>query len=37
MVDVDDSGQCGQSWTYEALLGEAERLALALSTRFAHG
>jgi fatty-acyl-CoA synthase len=34
MVDVEDSGDCGQSWTYGELLVQAERLARALATRF---
>ena len=37
MVDVDDAGVCGREWTYGDLLGEAERLALALTTRFSPG
>ena len=37
MIDVDENGECGQQWTYAALLDEAERLALKLSTRFAPG
>lgn len=37
MVDVADDGSCGQQWTYEQLLKEAERLAYALSTRFEQG
>ncbi len=37
MVDVDDSGLCGDQWTYTELLDRSEKLALALSTRFAPG
>lgn len=37
MVDVSDSGDCGQSWTYGELLAQAERLAKALATRFEAG
>ncbi|MEK9824615.1 MAG: AMP-binding protein, partial [Gammaproteobacteria bacterium] len=37
MVDVADSGDCGQSWTYGELLVQAERLARALATRFEAG
>ena len=31
MVDVADSGDCGQSWTYGELLAQAESLARALT------
>ncbi len=37
MVDVADSGDCGQSWTYGELLAQAESLADALATRFEAG
>jgi fatty-acyl-CoA synthase len=37
MVDVADSGNCGQSWTYGELLETAESLANALVTRFEAG
>ena len=37
MADVSDDGSCGRQWTYGELLEEAERLALALSTRYAQG
>lgn len=37
MVDVSDNGSCDRQWTYGELLEEAERLALALSTRYAQG
>jgi fatty-acyl-CoA synthase len=37
MVDIADSGDCGQSWTYGELLGTAETLANALVTRFEAG
>ena len=37
MVDVAESGDCGQSWTYGELLVQAERLAKALATRFEAG
>ena len=37
LVDVDDTGRLGRDWSYGALLEESERLALALSTRFAPG
>jgi len=37
MVDVADSGDCGQSWTYGELLETAESLANALVTRFEAG
>ena len=37
MVDVADSGDCGQSWTYGELLEKAESLANALVTRFEAG
>ena len=34
IVDVADSGDSGQSWTYAEILAQAERLARALATRF---
>lgn len=37
VVDVTDSGDCGQSWSYMDLLAQAERLAQALTTRFNAG
>ncbi len=37
MVDVDDAGACGREWTYGELLAAAERLALALCSRFEKG
>ena len=37
MVDVTDSGNCGQSWTYGELLKQAEHLAEALTSRFEAG
>jgi fatty-acyl-CoA synthase len=37
MVDVDDAGECGREWRYADLLTAAERLALALTTRFSSG
>lgn len=37
MVDVDDAGKCGQEWRYGELLTVAERLALALCSRFEKG
>ena len=37
MVDVSDNGSCDRQWTYGELLEEAERLALALSSRYAQG
>jgi fatty-acyl-CoA synthase len=37
MVEIDIGGETGRSWTYEALLSDSERLALALATRFAPG
>ncbi len=37
LVDVADSGDCGQSWTYERLLAQAEQLAKALTTRYEQG
>ena len=37
MADVDDEGTCGHEWTYGELLSQSERLALALTTRYAAG
>jgi len=37
MVDVDDYGNCGREWTYEALLKDSRVLALSLSTRYKPG
>jgi fatty-acyl-CoA synthase len=37
MVDVADSGDCGQSWTYATCWRQAEGLANALATRFEAG
>ena len=37
MVDIADSGDCSQSWTYGELLVQAEGLANALATRFEAG
>ena len=37
MVDILDTGERGQSWTYAELLAESERLAIALNTRFKMG
>ena len=37
MVDILNTGECGQSWTYKELLAESERLAFALNTRFKMG
>lgn len=37
LVEVDDEGIPGKRWTYEDLLLDAERLALALSTRYEKG
>ncbi|MEM6890706.1 MAG: AMP-binding protein [Pseudomonadota bacterium] len=37
MVDVDDSGFCGDHWTYAELLERSKQLALALSTRYLPG
>ena len=37
LVEVDMEGQTGRTWTYGELLIDSERLALALSTRFAPG
>ena len=37
MVDVNDDGTCGRTWTYGELLAGAERLALALEKLLAAG
>ena len=37
LVEVRQSGEIGRRWTYAALLGESERLALALASRFRPG
>lgn len=37
LVEIGMDGQAARRWTYGALLEEAERLALALSTRFKSG
>ena len=37
MVDILNTDECGQSWTYKELLAESERLAFALNTRFKMG
>lgn len=37
LVEVDIAGNRGRHWTYKTLLADAERLALALSTRFSLG
>ena len=37
MVDILDTGERGQSWTYSELLAESERLAIALNARFKMG
>jgi fatty-acyl-CoA synthase len=37
LVEAFATGETGRSWTYRALLDDAERLALALSTHFAPG
>jgi len=37
LVEVRQDGSTGRRWTYAELLSDAERLALALSTRFAPG
>ena len=37
LVDVRQDGSTGRRWTYAELLAEAERLAMALSTRFDPG
>lgn len=35
MVDIDEDGSCGHTWTYAELLAQSERLAEALASRFA--
>ncbi|MFP4002465.1 MAG: AMP-binding protein [Alphaproteobacteria bacterium] len=37
LVEVTMSGETGREWTYGELLGDAERLAAALASRFAPG
>lgn len=37
LLEIGMDGQPGRSWAYGALLADSERLALALSTRFAPG
>ena len=37
LVEVTQAGEIGRRWTYAELLGESERLALALSTLFRPG
>ncbi len=37
LLEADMDGQLKRRWTYEALLADAERLALALATRYARG
>ena len=37
LVEVRQDGSTGRCWTYAGLLADSERLALALSTRFAPG
>jgi fatty-acyl-CoA synthase len=37
MLEIDINGDNGRTWTYEELLGDSEKLALALSTRFQAG
>lgn len=37
LLEIGMDGRPGRSWTYGGLLADAERLALALSTRFAPG
>ena len=37
LVEVRQDGSEGRRWTYAGLLADAERLAMALSTRFAPG
>ena len=37
LVEVRQDGSTGRRWTYAGLLADAERLAMALSTRFAPG
>ena len=37
LVEVDMEGRTGRRWTYGELLADSEKLALALSTRFAPG
>ena len=37
LVEVRQDGSTGRRWTYAGLLADAERLAMALSTRFDPG
>ena len=37
LVEVRQDGSVGRRWTYAELMDDAERLALALSSRFAPG
>ena len=37
LVDIDDHGNCLKHWTYQEVLDEFEKLALALPNRFAIG
>lgn len=37
LVEVDMEGRIGRAWTYGELLADSEKLALALSSRFAPG
>ncbi len=37
LVEVDDRGRIGRSWTYSGLLAECEEQALALASRFQPG
>lgn len=37
LVEVTVAGEIGRSWTYAQLLADSEKLALALSTRYAPG
>ena len=37
LVEIRQDGSMGRCWTYSELLADAERLAMALSTRFAPG
>ena len=37
LIEVTEAGQIGRRWSYSRLLADAERLALALSTRFDKG
>ena len=37
LVEVRQSGEIGRRWTYQALLADSERLAVALASRFRPG